>query len=392
LPDLRIALISIAGERPVDLRVGGHSLAWHQVQAALALACERIVCLADAPGPALATLQREVEGRNATFHAIAHHRALSGLVRAADTLLVFAPGVLPDRDWLAGTFGARAGVAVLPADGAVEQGFERIDRDRAWAGVLATRGDAVESLGVLEPDADPIAGLLRVALQRGANAVALPEKWLDDGRWALIGTPDAAERYQDRWYQRHVPEPPLELPGKALAHRLARTIVARVDNAARTAGIIAGGVLLALGSALGGYLGHSAAGLAGLTAASGLFDVGAALTLLSRAGSGEQARRWPGHARLALLDIALVMIAASPVTFQGWTDAFAALMLIGVMRLAAEGNAPRILRPLADRTLVLLALCFAAAAGALGPSVAILSLLGLSLRIFWPRTTQLTPV
>ena len=382
---LRIALISMVGEGAAEVRLAGHSLAWHQVQAAVALACERIVCLAEAPGPELAAIQREAERRGASFHAIAHHRGLSGLVRAADTLLVFAPGVLPDRDWLAQTFGARAGVAVLPAEDAVEQGFERIDRDRAWAGVLATRGDAVEALSALAPDADPIGGLLRVALQRGAGGVPVPDKWLDDGRWALVASPAAAERYQTGWYLRHVPAPAFDRPGAALAHRIARALIARVGNHSRTvAGMMAAGIAIALASAIGGYLGHTIAGMAGLTAASAMLAVGSALGRLSRAGTGESVRTWPGNARRALLDVSLVAIAASPGEFEGWSAVFATLVLIAVVRLAEDGNAPRALRPLSDRTLVFLLLAIAAAAGAFVPVMAVLALLGLALRLFWP--------
>jgi hypothetical protein len=390
---LRIALISMGGEFAAELRLAGHSLAWHQLQAALALSCERIVCLAEAPGPQLADLQREAERRGATFHAVTHHRALSGLVRAADTLVVFAPGVLPDVDWLAQTFGARAGVAVLPAEGAVEQGFERIDRERAWAGVLATRGDAVEALGVLPPDADPIAGLLRVALQRGATAVAVPDKWLDQSRWALIATPAAAEQYQAGWYLRHVPAPAFDRPGAAVAHRLAQRIVARVNNAARAAtGLIAGGAIGALGSAVAGYLGYTVAAMAGLAAASALLATGSALGRLARAGSREGSRAWPPHARRALLDLSLVAIAASPSVFEGWTAAFAALVLVATIRIAREPFAPFALRWLSDRTVVFVLLTVAAVAGGFIPALALLALFGLVLHLFWPRSKQLTPV
>lgn len=388
---MRIALISMAGDGAGDVRLAGQPIAWHQLQAAIALACERILCLADRPGPDLALLQHEAERRGASFHAIAHHRALSGLVRAADTLVVFAPGVLPDRDWLAQTFGARAGVAVLPADGAVERGFERIDRERAWAGVLATRGDAVEALGSLAPDADPIAGLLRVALQRGAGGVAVPDKWLDDDRWALVASPAAAERYQADWYRRHLPPPSLDRPGATMAHTLARHLAGRVSNAASTTrGLAAAGVIVAAFSAAAGYLGHTAAGLIGLALASGTLAVAGGLNRLSRAGTGEVARAWPGEARRGLLDVALLAVAVSPSAFGGWTTAFAALVLIAAIRLANEPGAPRVMRPLSDRTAVFLLLAVAAAAGVFAQATALAAVLALAARLFWPSSKELT--
>jgi hypothetical protein len=388
---VRIALISMTGESAAGIRLAGHSLAWHQVQTAIALACERVICLADRPGLELAAVQREAERRGATFHAITHHRALSGLVRAADTLLVLAPGVLPDRDWLAQTFGGRAGVAVLPAEIAVEQGFERIDRDRAWAGVLATRGDAVETLGVLAPDADPIAGLLRVALQRGATAIEVPEKWLDDGRWALVASPAAADHYRAAWYQRHVPAPSLDRPAAALAHRAARSLVGRLSSAERAVTAFAGGgVVAALAGAVAGFLGHTGGGVGGLLVGSALMAVGSALGRLSRAGTGERARQWPAETRRALLDLSLVAIASSPGAFEGWTTAFAALVLIAVIRIASEPEAPRAFRPFSDRTLVFAVLALGAFAEVFPQALALLALFGLALRLFRVGKKQLT--
>ncbi len=380
---MRIALISMTGEGDGELRLAGRSIALHQLQVAVALACERVICLADRPGPELAALQREAERRGATFHAVTHHRALSGLVRAADTLLVIAPGVLPDRDWLAQAFGARAGVAVLPAESAVELGFERIDRERAWAGVLATRGDAVEALGVLPPDADPIAGLLRVALQRGGMTIEVPEKWLADGRWALIASPAAAEQHQSAWYTRHVPAPSFERPGAALAYRLARRLLGRVGSAERvTTGLLAGGSIAAAAGVAAGYLGYTAGGVATLFGASIVMAVGSALRRLSRAGTGERPRAWPVEARRAMLDLALVAVASSPSAFEGWSTVFAALVLVAVVRLAHEAGSPRPFRPFSDRSLILAMLALGAFAGMFPQTLALLALVGLALRVF----------
>ena len=388
---MRIALISMVAENPAEVRLAGHPLAWHQLQAAITLACERIICLADRPGPDLAAVQREAERRGASFHAVTHHRALSGLVRAADTLLVFAPGVLPDGDWLARTFGARAGVAVFPAETAVEQGFERIDRDRAWAGVLATRGDAVEALGALAPDADPIAGLLRIALQRGATAIEVPAKWLGHGRWALVATAAGAEQYQAAWYERHVPAASFDQPGAALADRAAKMLVGRIVNPDRVAaGFAAGGIVTAVAGGVAGYLGQTAGGVTALLVASVLFAVGSALARLSRAGTGERSRRWPAEVRDALLDLSLVVVASSPGVFEGWGTAFAATVLVAVIRLAAETGAPRPFRPFADRTLVLALLAMASFGGFFAQSLALVSVLGLAIRLFRLEKKQLT--
>jgi hypothetical protein len=280
---------------------------------------------------------------------------------------------------------------VLPAEGAVELGFERIDRDLAWAGVLATRGDAVEALGVLPPDADPIAGLLRVALQRGGTAIEVPEKWLADGRWALIASPAAAEQHQSAWYSRHVPAPSFDRPGAALAYRLARRLLGHVGSAERfTTGLLAGGSIAAAAGAVAGYLGYTAGGVATLFGASIVMAVGSALGRLCRAGTGERPRAWPVEARRALLDLSLVAVASSPSAFEGWTTAFAVLVVVAVVRLAHETGAPRPFRPFSDRTLVLAVLSVGAFGGIFPQTLALLALAGLALRLFPIGKKQLT--
>ncbi|MXO74108.1 hypothetical protein GRI40_02590 [Altererythrobacter aerius] len=367
-------------------RLAGRPIAWHQLHSALALACERIVCLADGPSPDLAAVQHEAERRGATFHAVPHHRGLSGLVSAADTLVVYAPGVMPDNGWLGQALGSRTGIATFPADNAVELGFERIDRDHAWAGVLATRGDAVEALAALPPDADPVSGLLRVALQRGGNCVAVPEKWLDDGQWALIGSRAVADRHQAEWYLRHVPPPAADRPGDYLAYRVARLANARIAFPARASRVALGvAAALAGGGAIAGYLGYTVAALAALAVAAFASEAATALGRFARAGTGERAPRWLAPARDALLDVALIAVAASPVAFSGWPAPFAALMLAAAVRLSGDPAAPRPLRPLGDRAAVFVLLAIAAAADRLPGSMALLASLGLALWLFWPR-------
>lgn len=383
---MRVALMALTEDGAQPVRLGGRPVAWHQVQAALALGCERIVCLAEGPGPGLAAIQREAEARAARFSAISHPRALSGLINAADTLFVFAPGILADREWLAQALGARAGIASLPADGAVERGFERIDRERAWGGVLAIRGDAVEALSLLPPDADPIAGLLRVALQRGGRCVEVPEHWLDEGRWALLGDVAAAQRVEAGWQARHVPAPSLDRPGEALAHRLARLALARTADRPRVApAIAAGGTALAAAGGVAGYLGMTVAGLATLALGTLASAVGDRLGRFMRAGAGESPGRRLGHVRDAVIDLALVAIAASPLEFAGWYAPFAALVLVAAMRLAQEDAAPRPVRVFGDRIVMMTLLFAAGIAGGFVPAMAALGLIALAARIFWPR-------
>lgn len=390
---MRVALMALTDDQGQQVRLGGRPVAWHQVQAALALGCERVVCLSESPGSTLAAIQREVEGRGAKFSAVANSRALSGLINTADTLFVFAPGILPDSEWLAQALGARAGIACLPAAGAVERGFERIDRDRAWGGVLSTRGDAVEALSLLPADADPIAGLLRVALQRGARCVEIPALWLDDGRWALLGDPAAARRVETGWQSRYMPAPSLGWPGEYLSHKLAMLGLPRLaENPAIAPGFAVAGVALAAGGGVAGYSGMTVPGLAMIAIGALVSSFGHRLRSLARAGAGEKAGTLLPMVRDAVVDLSLVAVAASPQQFAGWHAPFAALVLVAAMRLSQEETAPRFLRPVGDRILAISVVAIAAAAGLFLPAVAGIALGGLAARIFWPASTKLTQV
>lgn len=360
-------------------------MVWHQLQAALALACERIVCLAEAPFADMATLQREAERRGAQFSAVSGIRQVGGTVAAADTLIAFAPGVLPDSEWLNSALGSRAGIVTLPADGAVERGFERIDRERAWGGVLATRGDAVEALSALPPDADAVSGLLRIALQRGAHAIGVPERWLDEDRWTIVADTEGARRFEEGWYDRHVAQPVPGRPGEWFAHRLARRMVGRLAGTPTLPTIVkAASVALAVLSAIGGYFGHTAAALGGIAVAAFADALGKSLDAHAGAGRPTDRKVWPERLRESVLDAALVAVTLSPVEFGQWHPPFAMAVLIAVVRLARESAVPPPARPIGDRTFVAALLCIGAIAGMTAGTAAIVALAGLAVRLFWP--------
>ena len=382
---VRVALMAVTDMEGVPVRLGGKPVAWHQLQALLSLGCERIICLAGTHSPALASLQREAEARGTKFNPISHHRALSGLVRAADTLFVLAPGVLPERDWLRQALGARTGIGVFPADAASERGFERIDRERAWAGVLATRGDAVEALADLPTDADPVAGLLRVSLQRGGRCLEISGTWLDDGRWALLEDEAAVRRVEESWQARHFPAPALDRPGEALAHLIARLLLTRAPDRPEVAPLLAtAGTILAVAGGVAGYAGHTLAGVAALTLGTIVAQMGERLVLFARAGSGDGRTPRFAKGRDVLLDLSLVAIAASPHQFTGWQVAFVGAVLVAALRLAREDEVSRPVRPFGDRATVFAVLVLAAGLGFFAPAGAAIALLALGLRLFWP--------
>lgn len=174
------------------LLVGGRTVIERQASLALALGCERIVCVAEGLPPELIQLQHQVERSGARFHAIGGRQALHGLVSAADEVLILTDGVVPDKDRLLAIQGSRKGVIALPAEAGLAEGYERIDRDWCWAGAARCSGSEVERLSDLPPDVDLLAALMRCTLQAGRPIIPLPDEALPGGQWWLVSNATTA--------------------------------------------------------------------------------------------------------------------------------------------------------------------------------------------------------
>ena len=119
------------------LSLAGASLAERQVELALALGCERIICLASGFEKGVSGLQRRADAAGVKFNAVSGPRALLGLVGATDSLIAIAEGVLADADIAGAALTDGEGVLVLPVEAGLAAGFERIDLNHAWAGILS---------------------------------------------------------------------------------------------------------------------------------------------------------------------------------------------------------------------------------------------------------------
>ena len=124
---MRVAILSANtatgdGAAPVRglLTIAGRSVAALQLELALRLGCERIVCLADGLNEGILPLLHRAEAAGASFHALAGARALSGLVKAQDELFIFAEGVVPDPPLVGELLGERSGIVALPAEAGVD--------------------------------------------------------------------------------------------------------------------------------------------------------------------------------------------------------------------------------------------------------------------------------
>ncbi|MGN6496896.1 MAG: hypothetical protein ACTHK5_06080 [Tsuneonella sp.] len=381
---MRIALIStIAAPHAGDalLRpLAGRSVAQRQVDLALALKCERIACLADAPSPQVVAMQHSAERAGAQFNALTNTRGLAGLVHAADEVLVLAPGVLPQAGLLSAALGDRPSVLVLPAEEAVPAGFERIDRDFAWAGVLLARGAAVERLNELPSDSDPISSMLRIALQSGTRVVALPGNTLADGKLMQAGSAEALTRAESAWLGASEALPGWRTPGLAIAARLARRTAARALRTGRAVSSAEGaGALATAAGAVLGWEQKPAFALALLCVAAGAFVLGRTWRKIER-GPAPRTRsgRWRTIAAEICLDAAFAVTTVLAVPLQPASAAFAAAVLILAIRIAGREPADGWARPASDRILLFALLALAACFGSLLPAIQVVAIAALA--------------
>lgn len=209
---LRIALLSTlepagaVGAPPrAFLEVGGLSVARQQLGLALALDCERIVCLAHAIGPELLELQRIAEARKAQFHAITATRGLTALVSAADELIVLADGLMVEPKAALELLSAGATVLAQPIESGLLAGFERIDLNSASGGAMRIPGRLVDRLNELPPDVDAVSALTRIALQAGVPLRRIDQAGEGSKPWLLVRSEDEAHVTETSWLDQRLP-------------------------------------------------------------------------------------------------------------------------------------------------------------------------------------------
>lgn len=373
------------------LRVGGATLARHQLALALGAGCGRIACHARGIVPELIELQREAEKAGASFHVVSGAHGLSGLVTAADEVLVLAEGLLPTAgDALRLLSGGGATVFVQPAESGIPAGFERIDINHASAGLLLVPGRLVDRLMELPVDADPASALLRIALQAGVAQRSVPEDVRLGSRWLLVRSEQEAHAAEEGWMVRHTADG-LHTPGPLLARALVRHFGPALLHGGNSSliGAATSALLAGIGLALA-WFGWAALGY-GLLGAGWVLQRASAM--LERLRHDALAQRPAGALRDRMLsasfDIVLIaMLVASIPPLPGQTGmerCFAPLVLMGLLRLLARMVEGAWGRWCEDR----FALCLLIAALALGkvlaPGIMALSVLLILAGIVLPR-------
>ncbi|MBX7515312.1 hypothetical protein K3179_12235 [Qipengyuania sp. GH38] len=371
---IRPAFVPFAGARVID----------RQLDLALSLGCEAVACMADGIGREVIQLQHRAERAGAKFMALREPAKLSGLVTATDEILVIASGVLPDAATTERLL-TKPAVIAFPADIAVPAGFERIDPEFAWSGVLLTRGNLVERLVEMEPDIDVPSVLMRLALQSGTRLVPAERKLVDENDWTIDATREGLAARELRWIEAQREPVSFHAPGIAIAERagtrLARDIVGgRGENGP----VVASGVL-ALFSIAAGALAMPAFGLAFVTFAALFARIGRVVERVAKKGQ-VAAKRSPLlkflESSLDILFILLIYLASSEES--DLTRIFVPVVLMGLLRLGESHGSDVWRRTYADRILLGFLLTPATFLGFGAQAAAIIALLVLATRFFGP--------
>lgn len=323
--------------------MGGVTLVRHQLALALAAGSRRILCLARGIGPELIELQHEAERAGASFHVIAGAHGLSGLVTAADEVLVVTEGLLPTLADALRLMDSAATVLVQPAEIGIPAGFERIDLNSASAGLMLVPGRLVDRLMDLPPDSDPASALLRIALQAGIAQRPVPDEILHGGRWLLVRSETEAQDAENGWVVRHTAG-----VATTAGPLLARTLVRHYGSAllhGGNSGLVGTGtaaLLGALGLALA-WAGWSTPGLLLAGAGWTLHLASAMLERLRRETVGQPPRPalYDAVFELAFDAVIVAMLVLAAPALPGEAAAhrvFAPVMLVGLLRLLVRGS------------------------------------------------------
>ena len=384
---MRIALIA-TDDAGYDLdrapaRLGGRALSLHQLDFALGLGCTKVLCLGHGAAPEAIALRHAAEAAGAQFQVLRGSRDLPAAVRGEDELLVFARGLLPDS--IKAYEALRKGPAILslPVQPGAGAGFELLDLTTAWGGAMAIPGRLADRLDLLPDDAEPIAGLLRIARQAGVPERSLPETELAEGRWGLLRNGEQAAAAEPGWLRRRLPPGSPWRPSAWLARMLLRRFGAGATGSRRAGPLARTGAVLAIfGAGALAWFGIPVGAFALLALAAVAIELADGMARLARpsfAGEGKPSKVSAGL-RL-LLDAALVAVGTLAIPGALHRRVFLALLPVALLHVALP-QATRSWRELFnDRALIALALAAAVGLDGAEKGFMALALVLLALRI-----------
>ncbi len=380
-------------------RIGGRTVLQNQLQYALAAGCERIACLSHDLPSELIALQHEAERGGAQFQCIRDVKPLSGMVTASDEVLVIGDGLAFNAGQASAPDRSGSWIASFPAEEGLAAGFERIDRDRSWAGIMKIPGALVEKLAEFPSDIDVQSSLLRLALQNGVKTYAMDEGLIANESWVVIDSEGAAAQFGAKRLGQVVRRASFAAPVHSLSDFAAFTVLRRHSDPGRASRVGQG---LALGflaiAALAIYFVQPIVGFAAIMGAVFTYRFGQTTALaLSGVEPASTSDGWRGAVFPILVDCAIFGTAfSSLIGIDQWQGAFAVLMLLGIVRIG-EITDPRkpwpwVSQMLHDRGLLAAFALVSTSAGVLITAIQIVSVAIVFLELMRTYRAKLTQV
>ncbi len=238
------------GTRPsASLRIAGEPVARHQLEIAAAAGAKRVLVLGDPGDERVEMMLGAARVAGLPAKIVRDAPAFCGEVTAADELLVFGDSLMADAS-LALDLSSGRGVATLPVEQGLAAGFERIDAEHAWAGLMVVPGSLAERLRELPRDCDIASSLLRIALMTRLQAHPVDVAALSDGRWALIRSDADAQAAEKRRLAATIAEASGQTVGTKIAARAAQQFGARLLEQDHGDVLLAAVGMLLVGAAL----------------------------------------------------------------------------------------------------------------------------------------------
>ncbi|MXP25294.1 hypothetical protein GRI39_04445 [Altererythrobacter indicus] len=357
-------------------------MAIRQLEFALALGCERILCVAPGDQAECVRLAKSAKDRSAKLRILSEARQIVGHVHADDELVVLADGLLPEALEPFDCLDQGAGVLTLPADKGVPAGFERIDGGKAWAGAMMLPGHLVERLLELPADVDPQPALLRIGLQEQVREKAMSDELLAEGRWLMLQRQADVEVLEPVWLSRVVPVSSSFSPVCFIASFLLRQFGSQLSENIDTIRYLSGGVIALFALAfVAAWFGFTTVAFALLLPAPLMIAVREGVVVIRKDSMGRVlAKEDPLASPMKIaLDAVLIVIMVQCLE-EAWSlRLFAPIMLIGLLFLSKEKRRPAWVELLNDRVILALILTIASFLSQVG---AVIMLLALSLLLF----------
>ena len=363
------------------LRVGGASLARHQLSLALTLDCQRVICIAHNLGAELISLQHDAEAAGIQFHVVHDSRGLARLVTAGDDVIVLADGLLVDVASARVLLNDGAAVLTQPVEAGLAAGFERIDLNNATAGAMHISGRFIDALANLPPDCDVVSALTRIALQGGVPMKEVPGDLRSGVRWRLVRDEAESHAIEGEWLRVHLGGKRSPAPGAFMARWLVQRMGPSLlhGGSASRAGFGAA-LALALLALILAWFRMTGAGLMCCAIASVLVSAGNLLRQIERSVRGDHAAPIiTGSALGWLVDAAIVTVIVRDWPLQPWQTipdvTFAPVVLLLTIRLLARALPQNLVGWTGDRVVLCIVLSLAWPADLLGIAVQLLAVI-----------------